>query len=1180
MSDAREPTARTAHAENPASGRRSDRATTSVTQAVAADRVEPAELARLLDLREPTEEQAAVIGAGTSPTVVVAGAGSGKSETMAARVVWLVASGLARPEQVLGLTFTRKAAAELSARVRRRLEQLRRTGLVDPAVVCGEPTVSTYHAYAARLVADHGLREAYEPSTRLVTPAVQWQLAARAVATYDGPMDAVVWTPPTVTAAVLELAGELTEHLRSPDEVRAFGAQLRDDVAATAGRVPADVTRLLRCQQAREQLLPLVERYREEKARRGVMDHDDQVALAARIASRHPEVGAAERSRYAVVLLDEYQDTSHSQLVLLRSLFGGGHPVTAVGDPCQSIYGWRGASAGNLRRFPSDFPVRNGRRGGAPVPAPRHQLGVSFRSGERILGAAAMLSAPLRDDGGYVPLLRPGPDRAGRGRVVCGLFGTAADEAEWVAEQVAAVLETPPGVAPDGMPWPPSERGDGEPAAVRAADVAVLARKRSQFPALRRALQASGIPVEVVGLGGLLSVPEVQDVVATLRVLHDPGAGDALVRLLTGPRWRIGPRDLVALGRRARELARLDDRDVEPDTSSTSQLQDHEEGGGGPDEGPPDPVRRLLDDLDSTRQGSLVDALDDLGPPEPYSPAGYARMNALARELRMLRTRAGMALPDLVTEVERTLGLDVEVAARPYADPTAARADLDAFGDAAAHFADEEEGPTLGAFLAYLRSAEEHEFGLDTGRVGETNSVKLMTVHAAKGLQWPVVVVPGLAAGVKARVFPATPRTSPRWTDNPRKLPFPFRGDADDLPRLEGLGAREREAFAAACKRRDELEERRLAYVAATRASYLLLCSGYWWGEGKSPLGPSVFLQEMRAACEAGAGEVVWWADEPPADAENPSLAEDVVVNWPGEPAGDRHAEVVEGSRLVADALADLARPAAPVQQTLWDVGGEPDPPDDGEVAGVPAEVWAALDEDGRRRAAAWSRDERLLLAERAAAAAGGPVRVELPERMSVSSLVALAQDASGLARQIRRPMPRPPAPYARRGTAFHRWLEERYGQQRLIDTSDLPGAADDDGGGGDADLAELQRRFLAGEWAERTPVEVEVPFETVVGDRLVRGRMDAVFRDGGGGDGEYTVVDWKTGTPPADGAAEAAAVQLAAYRLAWAELAGVPVERVGAAFHYVRTGETVRPVDLLDADRLAALIEAVPESP
>ena len=408
--------------------------------------------------------------------------------------------------------------------------------------------VSTYHAYAARLVADHALREALEPTLRLITPAVAWQIAARVVSGYGGPMDAVTWSPPAVTAAVLMLAGELAEHLRSADEVTGVGDWLEEQAAALPGKLPSAVRKILDCQRAREQLLPMVAGYARAKAGREVIDHGDQVAIAARIAVRHPEVGAAERGRYQVVLLDEYQDTSHAQLVLLRALFGGGHPVTAVGDPCQSIYGWRGASAGNLRRFGRDFPAVTGSgRSRAAVPAEVRMLSTSFRNTGRVLDVAAVLQEGLRAAAPEVPRLVPPPGRASRGQVTCALTETAADEAAWVAGQVSALLALPPGLAPDGLPWP--DRGEDR---VHPRDIAVLCRKRAQFPALRAALEARGIPVEVVGLGGLLTVPEVADIVATLRVLHDPGASAPLARLLTGPRWRIGPRDLVALGKRAR----------------------------------------------------------------------------------------------------------------------------------------------------------------------------------------------------------------------------------------------------------------------------------------------------------------------------------------------------------------------------------------------------------------------------------------------------------------------------------------------------------------------------------------------------------------------------------------------------------------------------------------------------
>ncbi|WP_068926926.1 ATP-dependent helicase [Planobispora rosea] len=1117
----------------------------------------PIQLAAKLGILPPTPEQAAVIEAGLEPMVVVAGAGSGKSETMAGRVVWLVANGLVRPEQVLGLTFTRKAASELSHRVRERLAALGQDVPAD--LLAGEPTISTYHAYAARLVTDHALREALEPTMRLITPAIAWQLAGHVVSAYDGPMEQIEWGPATVTRAVLELAGELAEHMRDPADIREVGAWLTARYEALPGSPIVAQRRPLAVQRAREQLLPLVEAYNRLKRRREVVDHGDQMALAARIAARHPEVGRIERDRFAVVLLDEYQDTSHAQLVLLRSLFGGGHPVTAVGDPCQSIYGWRGASAGNLTRFPRDFRTASGEL------APVRQLSVSFRNGDAVLDVAARVQLPLRMEAREVPVLVPGGNRVERGRVVCAFHETAEDEAKWVADQVCRLLGSD--TAPDGLPWGEGERKKakqsmwGGSQCLQPHDVAILARKRSQFPALRRALEERGVPVEVVGLGGLLTVPEVADVVATLRVLYDPTAGDALVRLLSGPRWRIGPADLKELGERARELNR------------------EHRGGASP---VADPLDQVVADLAEER-GSLVDALDEL-PDRPewqdlFSPLARVRLTAMAQELRALRARAGQPLPDLIVEVERRLGLDIEVAARgAAAGPFAARADLDAFVDAASRFAGDSEDPTLGAFLAYLKAADEEENGLDAGRVGESNSVKLMTIHASKGLEWPVVIVPGMSQALSksgsptvGTMFPARPVMSPRWTENPRKLPYPLRGDASDLPRLEGLGREELAEFDERCRDRDLLEERRLAYVAVTRAHYLLIASGYRWGSAAKPLEPSDFLVEIRETCD----RVDTWAPPAAEDATNPLLADPAEAIWPVTPEGVRYEATVDGAFLVEAALHALAVPAeaaVPAEPSEFaetaETAESAEPAGEGDPRLVELRGW------DRERAKAWVRDTELLLRERdrnSRRGGGGPV--ELPTHLTVSSLVTLAADPKALARQIRRPVPNKPAPLARRGTSFHHWLETRWGQQRLIDEFELPGAGDEIEEA-DARLVELQEMFEESEWATREPLDVEVPFETMIADRVVRGRMDAVFQTPDGG---YEVVDWKTGRRLMPTTRSAAAVQLAAYRLAWSHLAGVPLERVSAAFHYVRFNETVRPVDLLDERGLVALVESVP---
>ncbi|MBM7490726.1 DNA helicase-2/ATP-dependent DNA helicase PcrA [Micromonospora luteifusca] len=1107
-------------------------------------RYTPVELAKLLRLPAPTREQAAIIAAPVEPLLVVAGAGSGKTETMAARVVWLVANSYVRPEQILGLTFTRKAAGELAHRVRTRLDQLiRRVGrqgrdpLDDP--LAGEPTVSTYHSYAGRIVSEHGLRAGYEPSTRLLTEASRWQLVDLLVRNYDGDMSEVDRMPSTITDAVLALAGELDEHLVAPDQLAAWTGRFFAEVQSRPGRVYADVRKALALQQTRLRLLPLVRAYARRKQDFEAMDFADQLARAARVARDHPAVGEIERDRFRVVLLDEYQDTSHAQVVLLNALFGGGHPVTAVGDPCQSIYGWRGASAGTLDRFPTEFARADGQ------PARALGLTTSWRNRPEILRVANALSTPLRAAGARVPELRsaltvrdPIPHRspggAAGGTVHCAMLTTYADEADWIADSVLAAWRGAarmPGAAPEHIP------------VAQRPTTAVLVRVRSQIPAIESALRERGLPVEVVGLGGLLDTPEVRDVVCTLRVLADPTDGAALLRLLTGARWRIGPRDLVALHRRARAIAKARRQVAADDTSEIT----------------PD----LLD------EATLVEALADLGPAQAYSAEGFARLRAYGMELALLRYRLDQALPDLIADIERTIGLDVEVAVRAGRDGAGdaglARGHLDALGDVAARFSGETPGATLSGFLSYLAAAEDEERGLAPGEVEVVEgAVQVVTAHAAKGLEWDVVAVAGLSRGL----WPGPVRNSDHWLGGLGVLPFPLRGDADGLPELALDEAADQRAvaravtdFTDAWRAHDEREERRLTYVAVTRPRRLLLCSGYWWGEGtKRPRGPSVFLREIYDAClDGGPGHLIdAWAPEPTPDATNPTAEVVLRAEWPADPLGGRRPALAEAAGLVRRLMTD--GPTSVVAEPVGSV-----------VAGPMVSVEPEVDPEVAR----WQREADLLLAERAELTRlSGAVEVALPGQLSVTQLVALRRDPAALARTLRRPVPAEPNPYARRGTAFHAWLEQRFGADRLLDLDELPGAADADAAPDEA-LAELQERFLASEWADRSPVEVEVPFATVIAQVVVRGRMDAVFARPGG---RFDVVDWKTGAQPTGPAAEVAAVQLAVYRLAWADLAGVPVDRVGAAFHYVRRGVTVRPADLLDVTGLTAMIAQLPE--
>ncbi|WP_330474287.1 ATP-dependent helicase [Terrabacter sp. C0L_2] len=1128
------------------------------------------DIATALEMPPPTVEQAAVIEAGARPLLVVAGAGSGKTETMAARVVWLVANGLVDPDQVLGLTFTRKAAAELSQRIAKRLRGLERAGIWTPPaddgagaeVLGGTPTVSTYHAYAGRLVREHALRVGIEPEFRILTEAGAWQLAAEAVSRWDGPMDDVVKSEATVIQAVMALAGEMAEHVRTPAEVM----EHLDLVLARLDALPdgdgrgsltaaRDAITVLR---ERRTVLPIVEAFLALKRERESLDFADQMAIAARLTRSVEAVGQIERERFRAVLLDEFQDTSEAQLELLRSLFH--HPgvaLTAVGDPNQSIYGWRGASATTLLRFPSEFASDAG-------PADVLPLSTSWRNDALILDAANAVAAPLATE--HVQPLRPRPG-AGPGSIEVARLETAEEEAEHVAGWIASHW------------FSPSGRRTGRSAAV-------LCRRRSTFPVVLEALRRRALPVEVVGLGGLLVTPEVSDLVAALWVVQDPTRGDQLMRLLTGPVVRLGAADLAGLWAWARELhsrtsratppgtpARGPDAPEAAQTSGTSATPGTPEA---PEVGDAAATDRRGSDLaaDSADTATLVEALDDLPRPGWTARDGahigdeaLARLHGLGEVVRRLRRLTALPLVDLVAEAEIAIGLDIEVLSRPEHTASTARVHLDAFADVAARYATTADRPTLSGFLSWLDAARDQERGLDAGHTeSDADAVQVLTVHAAKGLEWDVVAVPTLVEGV----FPAhgatavapVPDSDPTayacsgdvkdkgWLIGLDSLPYDLRGDRAGLPHLDWRGVPDRKALSAAIDafvldggRHAVAEERRLAYVALTRARSSMLLTTYLWGAAKKTMSvPSRFMTEVEDTLPSAVVRTTWVAaPEPVIDDKgkasaptNPHLAVPISQLWPHDPMGARRAGLLDAHRRIA-ALVE-AGPTVP----------QGDPRVD---------------------------DLRILLAEQAARRSGGEPVVDVPRHLSASAVVSLARDAEAFAMSLRRPMPSPPAVAARQGTAFHAWIEEHYSRAAFVDLLDLPGSADE-GAADDGDLDAMKERFLASEWADRIPEEIELSIETIIDGIAVRGRVDAVFpRDDGG----WTVVDWKTGARPTGRDASVRALQLGAYAVAFARLRGVEPSRVDAAFYYAGEGVTVRP-DLPGESVLADLLRTLPD--
>ncbi|MCJ7827060.1 MAG: ATP-dependent helicase, partial [Demequinaceae bacterium] len=497
-----------------------------------------------------TDEQVAIVSAPLDPTLVVAGAGSGKTETLSLRFVYLLdhARGLfgrdLSPDEILCLTFTRKAAGEIAERVAGHIERV-----FGPDVDRPLPAVSTYNAYAAGLVAEHGLRVGVDPESTVLTDASLWQMAARVAETWEGSLDFDGGLA-AAASAVPALASSLADHGVTTDEFVGY----LERVVGTIGALPLgprsrsenkrdDLAAPFR---SRASLAALVERFQATKREASVLDFSDQIAIAVGLA-RLPVVQALERARYRAVLLDEFQDTSPGQLDLFADLFGAGHPIMAVGDPLQAIYGFRGASEAALERFIERFAVKGGAR---------MTLSVSWRNSSEVLRAANAATESLRSSSRIeVPILRSNFEETGveePPRMLPAVTAQVFSDPEAEAEGLVSLLAEHRAALEQGRdPKSPVE-------------CAILCRVRRHFPMIVNALKEAGLDFQVVGLGGLLDTPVVVDLVALLQVAHDPSRGDSLMRLLTSERVALGVRDLAALGEWAEEVAGpREEREVE-----------------------------------------------------------------------------------------------------------------------------------------------------------------------------------------------------------------------------------------------------------------------------------------------------------------------------------------------------------------------------------------------------------------------------------------------------------------------------------------------------------------------------------------------------------------------------------------------------------------------------------------
>ena len=708
------------------------------------------------------------------PLLVLAGPGTGKTTTIVESVVDRIERRGLDPERVLILTFSRKAAEELRRRVTGRLRRTTRT-----------PLALTFHSYAYALLRRESVLAGREPPRLLTGP--QQLLEIRRLLHGELEQGAPGWPA----------------SLREALKTRGFAEELRDFLARAyeRGLDPERIVALGRLHGRADWVAAgrFAERYQDrfDLAPEETFDYAELIGAACALLDR-PEVRERERAAHDAVFVDEYQDTDPAQERLLAHLAGDGRDLVVVGDPDQSIYGFRGADVQGIMRFPERFRTRDGRE--APVVA----LRVCRRSGADLLQASRRVAAklpvapaPEHDQRHGHRDLVPLPD-ADPGEVRVLLADSTSQEAAIVADALRRAHLI------DGVPW---------------HRMAVLVRSaRRQVPLLRRALTNAGVPTMIAGDEvPIAQEPGVRPLLTMLRVALDPSQLDEPVaeELLTGP---LGGTDMLGVRRLRRALKIAENEAV----AALAGLPAPEETGTDADEPQGPPKARSSGEL-------LVAAIKDvreLTRLEPHVALPAERVGKLLSEARKAAAAGGTA-EDLLWTIWQGSGLAERWSELSLqGGPRGAQADRDldavvALFDHAARFVDRMPMAGPEVFIDDL-AAQEIPGDTLADRAPDGDAVRVLTAHRAKGLEWDVVVVAGVQEGV--------------WPD------LRLRGSmlgVEDLVEVAG-GA---EPNAASLTSKLLAEERRLFYVAVTRARRRLVVTAV--GGEDTDERPSRFLTEL-----------------------------------------------------------------------------------------------------------------------------------------------------------------------------------------------------------------------------------------------------------------------------------------------------------------------------------------------
>ncbi len=609
-------------------------------------------------------DQRRAVTHGDGPLLVVAGAGTGKTQVVTRRIAWLIATKRAKPSEILALTFTDKAAEEMQVRV----DQLVPYGYTDTVI-------STFHAFGDRVIREHALELGLPSEPRVLSRPESVIFLAERLFRFELDEYRPLGNPTRFLDALATLFSRLKDEDVAPAAYAAHAARLAAEAEAAAAP-EGDALR----ETARRQLelAGAYARYQELLGEAGAIDFGDQVSLALRLLREHPAARFELQSRFRYILVDEFQDVNRAQAELVALLAEPRRNVMVVGDDDQSIYRFRGAATGAIVDFLERFRrarrvvLRRNYRSRAPVLDAAYRL-IRFNDPDRLevqQGIVKRLVPQRRGGVAAVPVRHLA-------------FGTGSEEADWVAGEIARRVAA--GAAP--------------------RDHAVLVRANADGDAVMRSLNIVGVPWRFSGASGLYGRPEIRQLLAFLRAVGDPSSSVDVYALAASEVYALGGEDLAALASRARRSHRTLWETLVEVEGQPGLLRLRPEARTS--------LARLVADLHR---------FIELGHRRPAGEVLYDFLRSSGSLARLMHAETPAA-DEALSNIARFFDI--------------VRAQSDLLADDRAVF--------LAPHLQTLIDAGDDPATADLDP--DADAVAVVTVHKAKGLEWPVVFMIGLVDG-------------------------------------------------------------------------------------------------------------------------------------------------------------------------------------------------------------------------------------------------------------------------------------------------------------------------------------------------------------------------------------------------------------------------------------------------